>query len=65
MDEEPLVEPFSSPTAGVERLMTNSRFSYTKSVALAELLDRRAVSHLTIRPYTPRTNARWSGSTRR
>ena len=38
--------------------MTDNHFSYTKSVALAELLDRRAVSHLTIRPYTPRTNGK-------
>lgn len=41
-----------------ERLMTDNHFSYTKSRSLAELLDRRAISHLKIRPYTPRTNGR-------
>jgi transposase InsO family protein len=42
----------------VERLMTDNHFSYTKSRSLAELLDRRAVSHLKIKPYTPRTNGK-------
>jgi transposase InsO family protein len=42
----------------VERLMTDNHFSYTKSTSLAELLDRRAVPHLLIRPYTPRTNGK-------
>jgi len=42
----------------VERLMTDNHFSYTKNRSLAELLDRRAVSHLLIRPYTPRTNGK-------
>jgi hypothetical protein len=34
----------------VERLMTDNHFSYTKSTAPADLLDHRAISHLTIRP---------------
>ena len=38
--------------------MTDNHFSYTKSQALAELLDRRAISHLRIKPYTPRTNGK-------
>ena len=49
---------FEGHGIGVERLMTDNHFSYTKSIALAELLDRRAVSHLRIRPYTPRTNGK-------
>jgi len=51
-------EGFEGHGIGVERLMTDNHFSYTKSIALAELLDRRAVSHLRIRPYTPRTNGK-------
>jgi transposase InsO family protein len=42
----------------IERLMTDNHFSYTKSRSLAELLDRRAVSRLLIKPYTPRTNGK-------
>lgn len=38
--------------------MTDNHFSYTKSTALAELLDRRAVSHLLIRPNTPRNGGK-------
>jgi transposase InsO family protein len=51
-------EWFEARGIGVERLMTDNHFSYTKSRALAELLDRRAISHPTIRPYTPRTNGK-------
>lgn len=43
---------------GVERLTTDNHFSHTKSTALAELLDRRAVSHLLIRPNTPRNGGK-------
>jgi transposase InsO family protein len=49
---------FEEHGVGIERLMTDNHFSYTKSNCLAELLDRRAVSHLRIRPYTPRTNGK-------
>jgi transposase InsO family protein len=42
----------------IERLMTDNHFSYTKSQALAELLNRRAIFHLRIKPYTPRTNGK-------
>ena len=42
----------------VERLMTDNHFSYTKNRSLADLLERRAISHLRIRPYTPRTNGK-------
>jgi len=49
---------FEGRGIGIERLMTDNHFSYVKSRAFAELLDRRAVSHLRIRPYTPRTNGK-------
>jgi transposase InsO family protein len=49
---------FEGHGIGVERLMTDNHFSYSKSASPAELLDRRAVSHLLIRPYTPRTNGK-------
>ncbi|MEO9239961.1 MAG: integrase core domain-containing protein, partial [Jatrophihabitantaceae bacterium] len=49
---------FEERGIAIERLMTDNHFSYTKSTSLAELLDRRAVSHLLIRPYTPRTNGK-------
>jgi transposase InsO family protein len=51
-------EFFEGRGIAIERLMTDNHFSYTKSKALARLLDRRAISHLTIRPYTPRTNGK-------
>jgi transposase InsO family protein len=51
-------EFFEERGIAVERLMTDNHFSYTRSQALAELLDRRAISHLKIRPYTPRTNGK-------
>jgi transposase InsO family protein len=41
-----------------ERLMTDNAFAYTKNRSLRELLHRRAISHLRIRPYTPRTNGK-------
>jgi transposase InsO family protein len=51
-------EWFEERGIGVERLMTDNHFSYTKSRSLAELLDHRAIHHLLIRPYTPRTNGK-------
>jgi transposase InsO family protein len=51
-------EWFEERGISIERLMTDNHFSYTKSRALAELLERRAISHLKIRPYTPRTNGK-------
>jgi transposase InsO family protein len=51
-------EWFEERGIAIERLMTDNHFSYTKGISLAELLDRRAVSHLLIRPYTPRTNGK-------
>jgi transposase InsO family protein len=51
-------EWFEERGIGIERLMTDNHFSYTKSRALEELLDGRRVSHLLIRPYTPRTNGK-------
>jgi transposase InsO family protein len=51
-------EFFEGRGIAIERLMTDNHFSYTKSVSLAALLDRRGVSHLTIKPYTPRTNGK-------
>ena len=41
-----------------ERLMTDNAFSYTQSRSFAELLRRRAIRHIRIRPYTPRTNGK-------
>jgi Integrase core domain/leucine-zipper of insertion element IS481 len=41
-----------------ERVMTDNAFAYTKNRSLRELLDRRAISHLRTRPYTPRTNGK-------
>jgi transposase InsO family protein len=41
-----------------ERVMTDSAFTYTKNRSLRALLDRRAISHLRTRPYTPRTNGK-------
>jgi transposase len=57
-------EFFEGRGIAIERLMTDNDFSYTKSISLAELLDRRAASHLLIRPYTPRTNGKVERSTR-
>ncbi|HEX8754433.1 MAG TPA: IS481 family transposase, partial [Solirubrobacterales bacterium] len=51
-------EWFEERGIAIERLMSDNHFSYTKSRALAELLERRAVSHLLIKPYTPRTNGK-------
>jgi transposase InsO family protein len=41
-----------------ERVMTDNAFAYTKNRSLRELLNRRAISHLRTRPYTPRTNGK-------
>jgi transposase InsO family protein len=51
-------EWFEGRGLALERLMTDNHFSYTKSSSLATLLDRRAISHLLIKPYTPRTNGK-------
>jgi len=51
-------EWFEERGIAIERLMTDNHFSYAKSRALAQLLDGRAVSHLLIKPYTPRTNGK-------
>ncbi len=40
------------------RLMTDNAWCYTRSRALRELLDARAIKHLTIEPYRPRTNGK-------
>ena len=41
-----------------ERLMTDNAFAYLHNRSLGELLAARAISHLRIRPYTPRTNGK-------
>ena len=41
-----------------ERLMTDNAFAYTKNRSLARLLRGRAIRHIRIRPYTPRTNGK-------
>jgi transposase InsO family protein len=40
------------------RLMTDNAFTYTKNRSLRELLAARAIRHLTIQPYRPRTNGK-------
>jgi transposase InsO family protein len=42
----------------VRRLMTDNHFSYTKSVALGELLAREGIRHITTQPYRPQTNGK-------
>jgi hypothetical protein len=49
----------------VERLMSDNHFTYTKNRSLAELLDRRMVRHLRIKPTRHAPMARSSASTRR
>ena len=41
-----------------ERLMTDNAFSYTQNRSFKQLLWRRAIRHIRIRPYTPRTNGK-------
>ena len=41
-----------------ERPMTDNALAYTRNRSLHELLRRRAIAHLRIRPYTPRTNGK-------
>jgi transposase InsO family protein len=41
-----------------ERLMTDNAFSYVHNRSLRELLERRSIRHIRIRPYTPRTNGK-------
>lgn len=38
----------------VERFMSDNHWSYTRSPALAELLDQRGNKHVSIRPHCPR-----------
>ncbi len=38
----------------VERLMSDNHWSYTRSLALAELLDQQGNKHVFIRPHCPR-----------
>lgn len=40
----------------VERFMSDNHWSYTRSPALAELLDQRGNKHVSIRPHCPRQN---------
>ncbi len=42
----------------VKRLITDNHFSYTKSVALRELLAREGIRHITTQPYRPQTNGK-------
>jgi transposase InsO family protein len=41
-----------------ERLMTDNAFSYVHNRSFGELLRARAIRHIRIRPYTPRTNGK-------
>jgi transposase InsO family protein len=41
-----------------KRLMTDNAWSYTKNRSLRQLLERRAIRHLTTRPRRPRTNGK-------
>jgi transposase InsO family protein len=42
----------------VRRILTDNAWSYTRSVALRELLEREGIEHWTIRPYRARTNGK-------
>ena len=42
----------------VRRLMTDNAFAYTKSRAMAELLEARGIRHLRTRAYRPQTNGK-------
>lgn len=41
-----------------KRLMSDNAFAYTQSAALAELLRREGIRHLTTQPYRPQTNGK-------
>ena len=41
-----------------QRLMTDNHFSYTKNVALREMLERHGIRHLLIRVRRPQTNGK-------
>jgi len=41
-----------------ERLMTDNHLSYTHSRSFKALIRRRAIHHIRIQPYTPRTNGK-------
>ena len=41
-----------------ERLMSDNAFAYVRNKSLKALLHARAIDHLRIRPYTPRTNGK-------
>ena len=42
----------------VRQLMTDNAFCYVKNRSLRELLESRAIKHLTTEPYRPRTNGK-------
>jgi transposase InsO family protein len=41
-----------------KRVMTDNAYAYTQSRAFRELLARRGIRHLTIKPYRPQTNGK-------
>ena len=55
---------FQARGIAARRVMTDGAWSYTRNRSLAELLAGRGIRHLVTRPYTPRTTARSSASTR-
>ena len=55
---ERALNAFAAHGIEARRLMTDNAWSYTKNRSLRELLDRRGIRHLTIRPRRPRTNGK-------
>ncbi len=49
---------FGSRGIEVKRLMTDNAFAYTKSTALAKLLEARGIRHLRTQAYRPQTNGK-------
>jgi transposase InsO family protein len=49
---------FSEHGVCVERVMTDNAFAYVHNRSFHQLLDRCAIAHIRIRPYTPRTNGK-------
>lgn len=49
---------FATVGITVERVMTDNHWSYTKSIKLAELLERHRITHKLIRPHCPWQNGK-------
>ena len=55
---ERALDHFATVGITVERVMTDNHWSYTKSAALAELLERHGIAHKLIRPHCPWQNGK-------